>query len=170
MNKPFQKFRRSSEVGQSLMELAVSITVLFIILAGIVDLGRMFFHYIAMRDAAQEAASYGSIFPTHCDQIRDRAEIAMGSTSNVAVSVTVKGFYGADPDEASFSESCSIANGKPMHACHGNEIIVTLTDAEFPITMPFIGSFLGRQTIPLETTITGTILRPPCNVNPLSYP
>jgi hypothetical protein len=166
---PHRKFGKKLEVGQSLMELAVSITVLFIILAGIVDLGRMFFHYIAMRDAAQEAASYGSIFPTHCDQIRDRAEIAMGSSPAVIVAVDINGFYGADEamyPGTEFTEPCSIADDKPMHACHGNEIVVTLRDDEFPVTMPFIGSFLGKQTIPLETTITGTILRPPCKEIP----
>jgi hypothetical protein len=165
---PHRKFGKKLEVGQSLMELAVSITVLFIILAGIVDLGRMFFHYIAMRDAAQEAASYGAIFPTHCDQIRDRAEIAMGTSPAVIVTVQINGFYGADITKTGteFSDPCLTASAEPMHACHGNEIVVTLRDDEFPVTMPFIGSFLGRQTIPLETTITGTILRPPCKEIP----
>jgi Flp pilus assembly protein TadG len=72
--------QKTHEKGQALMELAVSITVLFIIVAGVVDIGRMLFHYITMRDAAQEAAAYGSIYPTHCDQIRDRAWIAMASS------------------------------------------------------------------------------------------
>jgi hypothetical protein len=165
---PHRKFGKKLEVGQSLMELAVSITVLLIILAGIVDLGRMFFHYIAMRDAAQEAASYGSINPTHCNQIRDRAWIAMATSSAIDVTVTINGFYGADITQldTAFSEDCLAASANPMHACHGNEIVVTLSDNEFPITMPFIGSFLGRQNIPLETTITGTILRPPCKEIP----
>jgi hypothetical protein len=141
------------EKGQALMELAVSITVLFIILAGIVDLGRMLFHYIAMRDAAQEAASYGSINPTHCDQIHERANVAMNSTPSISVITMIDGAHCSD-----------VVNDK-MRACYGREIKVILRDPNFPITMPFIGTFIGSQTISLEAEITGTILRPPCKPN-----
>ena len=51
--------KNRSEKGQSLVELAISLMVLLLILAGVVDLGNMMFQYMAMRDAAQEAASYG---------------------------------------------------------------------------------------------------------------
>jgi Flp pilus assembly protein TadG len=141
---------KSNEKGQALLELAVSLTVLLIMIAGVVDLGRMLFHYIAMRDAAQEAAAYGSINPTHCDQIRDRAWIAMASSPQVTVTTTIDG---AD---------CAAAASNPAKACYGKEIRVSLSDAAFPITMPFIGTFLGRQTVSLEAHITGTILRPAC--------
>jgi hypothetical protein len=149
-----QKIRRKrGEKGQALMELAVSITVLFIIIAGVVDLGRMLFHYIAMRDAAQEAAAYGSIFPTHCDQIRERAWIAMDSSPFVTVTTQIDG------------ANCIDVVSDKMRACYGREIRVSLSDPAFPITMPFIGTFLGRQSVALEAHITATILRPPCRSN-----
>ncbi|MEN4043139.1 MAG: pilus assembly protein [Anaerolineaceae bacterium] len=141
---------KSNEKGQALLELAVSLTVLLIMIAGVVDLGRMLFHYIAMRDAAQEAAAYGSINPTHCDQIRDRAWIAMANSPQVTVTTTIDG------------TDCAAAASNPAKACYGKEIRVSLSDAAFPITMPFIGTFLGRQTVSLEAHITGTILRPAC--------
>jgi len=144
---------KRTEKGQALMELAVSITVLLIMVAGVVDLGRMLFHYIAMRDAAQEAAAYGSIFPTHCDQIRERAWVAMNSSPSVTVATTIDG-----------ANCIDVVNDK-MRACYGREIRVTLTDPAFPITMPFIGTFLGRQSVSLEAHITATILRPPCKAN-----
>jgi hypothetical protein len=145
----FDRTQKRGEQGQSLTELAISIVVIFVILAGLVDLGRMYFHYIGMRDAAQEAASYGAVFPTHCDQIRERAWVAMNSSPSVDVTVEVDG------------KDCTSANPH-TEACHGNALVVTLRDPNFPITMPFIGTFLGRQTISLQTTITDTILRPPC--------
>jgi hypothetical protein len=143
----------SIEKGQALMELAVSITVLFIILAGVVDLGRMLFHYIAMRDAAQEAAAYGSIFPTHCDQIRERAWVAMDSSPFVTVTTLIDG------------AACSDVVNDKERACYGKEIRITLRDPAFPITMPFIGTFIGGQSINLEAHITATVLRPPCKPN-----
>jgi hypothetical protein len=147
------------EKAQALMELAVSITVLFIMLAGIVDLGRMLFHYIAMRDAAQEAAAYGYINPTHCNQIKERAHVAMASSPFVTVTTAIRKTPG---DISSPFFDCDTAASNPSLACHGSEIRITLSDPEFPITMPFIGTFLGRQTVSLETEIYGYILRPPC--------
>ena len=52
---------KRSEKGQSLIELAFGIVVLLILLAGIVDIGRLLFFYISMRDAAQEGAVFGQI-------------------------------------------------------------------------------------------------------------
>ncbi len=150
------------EKGQSMAELAISITMLFIILAGVVDVGRMYFHYTAMRDAAQEAASYGAVFPTHCDQIRDRAWMAMDYSHSVDVAVEISGFYMGDTTRGRFTDACIDAARVTNEACHQNTIRVTIKDPGFPITMPFLGTFLGRQTIPLSTTITDTILRPPC--------
>ncbi|MGA9398550.1 MAG: TadE family protein, partial [Anaerolineaceae bacterium] len=61
-----------SEDGQSLVEVAISLTLLLVLLAGAVDFGRLFIAYMSMRDAAQEGIAYGSIYPTYCDQIIGR--------------------------------------------------------------------------------------------------
>jgi Flp pilus assembly protein TadG len=47
------------ENGQSMVEFAFGMVILMIILVGIVDLGRAFFTFMALRDAAQEGAVYG---------------------------------------------------------------------------------------------------------------
>jgi hypothetical protein len=140
----------TSEKGQSMMELAVSVTILFIFLAGVVDIGRAIFHFIAMRDAAQEAAVYGAVYPSHCDQIRDRAYTALNKSPAIEIKTMVDGIE--------CHEAIKINN----KACYGKEIRVIVRDAEFPVTMPLIGFFLGKQTIPLQAYVTGTVLRPPC--------
>lgn len=139
------------ESGQGLIELSVAIMVLLIILAGTVDFGRMAFHYIALRDAAQEGASYGSIYPTFCDQIIQRVQTggSNGLLDPATVQVTV------------------LVNDKECHvaavsdACASRSVEVKVVEPAFPITMPFIGSFLGGQTIKLEGSVKDTILRPP---------
>jgi hypothetical protein len=60
------------EKGQGFVEFAVGITILLVLLAGVLDLGRAYFSYIALQDAAQEGASYASIAPSDIDGIRDR--------------------------------------------------------------------------------------------------
>ena len=137
--------------GQSLVEVAVSLTLLLVLLAGAVDLGRLFIAYMAMRDAAQEGISYGSVYPTYCDQIiRRTVESAPNLFSPQPAQVNVN-IGGSDCPSATANQ-----------ACIGNEITITITNPAFPLTMPFIGSILGGQTVPVTATVHDTILRPPC--------
>jgi Flp pilus assembly protein TadG len=55
------------EKGQSLVEMAIMMIVLLLILGGVLDLGRMYFTYLALQNAAGEGASYGAINPTWVD-------------------------------------------------------------------------------------------------------
>ena len=137
---------RKSEQGQSLVELALSFTLLLLMLAGAVDLGRAFFTWVALRDSAQEGAAYGSIDPTNVTEIENRIYNVLESSNAVPdprtnVSVT-RNIYGA--------------------ACLGNVIEVVVDYPTFPLTMPFLGSVLGRDTLAIHSTIQDTILRPTC--------
>jgi len=137
---------QNKESGQSMVELAVSIVVLLILLAGVVDIGRIAFYYIAMRDAAQEGASYGSIFPNECEEIVKRVEAGSVDSSRIQVDLKISG---------EVCEPCAhiYIPGEPIE--------VTITDPNFPITMPILGTFLGRQSIVLETTIKNSIVLVP---------
>jgi hypothetical protein len=139
----------SGERGQSLMELAISIVILLVVLAGIVDLGRMLFYYIAMRDAAQEGSVYGIVNPGYCPQIADRARNILSDPTGVQIDVRIDGVQ------------CASATSN--QACAGREIRVTVIDPDFPITMPFLGALLGGQSVTLKASVSGTILRPVCS-------
>jgi len=159
LNNLFHRTRSLSdhaERGQALLELAVGMIILLIMLAGVIDLGRMSFYYIAMRDAAQEGAVYGSANPTHCIQIEDRAYANLVDMGTVQMNVIIR------DTGTGATYPCQTALSHPETACIGNEIRVTVTDPDFPLTMPFLGTFLGSQTIPLEATVSNTILRPIC--------
>lgn len=148
--KKQKKIRENiKEEGQSLVELAVSLVILLILLAGIVDLGRISFYFIAMRDAAQEGASYASVYPNHCFAIEDRVRASVVDDTNVNVDILINGV------------NCLSATS--TDACEGRVVEVTVSDPAFPITMPFLGSVIGRQSIVLETSIEDLILRPGCN-------
>jgi len=62
---------RKAEKGQSLLEFALIVPILLIILAGVLDLGRLYYAYVAVTDAAAEGASYAAIHP----QANERAEV-----------------------------------------------------------------------------------------------
>lgn len=141
---------RGAQRGQSLVELAISLTVILMLLSGAVDFGMAFFSFTALRDAAQEGALYGSINPTNYTGIEQRVRSAsnrpvdLTDTSKVNVSITIIG------------EAC-------QGTTNGNTNAVQVMVAyNYPIVMPFLGIIIGGQTIPLRATITDTILSPVC--------
>ncbi len=79
------KYKRK-ERGQSLVEFVLILPVLFIILAGVLDLGRLYFAYVAVTDAAAEGAAYAAIRPEYAakppededNEIVNRAQAASG--------------------------------------------------------------------------------------------
>ena len=70
--------KKRKETGQSLVEFALMLPILLLILAGVLDLGRMFYSYIAVTDAAAEGASYAAIYPNDSEGIMDRVQDASG--------------------------------------------------------------------------------------------
>src|SRR5512142_977781 len=51
--------------GQSLVEMALFLMIILYVLGGAVDFGIGYFSFVAIRDAAQEGAIYGSIHPPY---------------------------------------------------------------------------------------------------------
>ena len=80
-----------SEKGQATVELAISITVLFIILFGIIDFGRIFHAYLTMEHAGREAARVMSVGATDSEirgRFREAAPSLNGSNINITLSHT----------------------------------------------------------------------------------
>ena len=133
-----------NERGQSMVELALSFMVLLIFLAGVIDLGRALFAFMAIRDAAQEGASYGSINPTSATLITQRVR---GSSNfpvdlndpNVVVTPTVTGA-----------------------ACSGGTITVSVVYNNFPLVFPLSNVLFGASGLTLRAAVSDTILLPLC--------
>jgi Flp pilus assembly protein TadG len=49
--------------GQSMVELAISFPILLLMLSGLLDLGRMYYVFVALQDATAEAALFLSVSP-----------------------------------------------------------------------------------------------------------
>lgn len=140
---------RLNEHGQSLLEFSVSMVLVLVLLAGLVDLGRGLFTYMALRDAAQEGAAYGSINPTATSTIEDRV---FGSSTMLQ---SLKDQYGSN---APIDIQVDVI-GSP---CTGNGIEVVVTHEDFSLSMPFVGAFLGSQTVDISAAAANTILSPKC--------
>ncbi|MGA9531829.1 MAG: TadE/TadG family type IV pilus assembly protein [Anaerolineales bacterium] len=134
-----------SQRGQSLTELALTLTILLTLMAGVLDIGRAYYTYLALRDAAAEGAAYGSFDPSNNAEIelrvRRESPPALGGMidwNGATISSTVLG-----------------------SACRGGGIEVT-AQVDYQLLTPFIGAIAGSQTLPLEATVVNTILSPAC--------
>jgi Flp pilus assembly protein TadG len=157
--------KMKNERGQSLVEFAVSLVMLLILLSVIVDGARALFTFLSMRDAAQEAASYASYKPTDTVGIVQRACTASdlmndhcGDTSSCASS---------NPATCGDMVLSSTATGTGlcMATTSGgvaNGITIDIQYPSFPLAMPFVGAFVGGQTVPISAQVTDTILSPNC--------
>jgi Flp pilus assembly protein TadG len=137
-------------MGQAMLELAVSVMVLLILVAGMIDLGRAIFYYLSMRDAAEEGMVYAVVYPTFCNQI---VQAVRNNMDDSGVQVDVR--YGNSPGVACASASAS-------QACADQQVTITVTQPDFPITMPLIGGVIGAQSLSLKAEIKGTVVRPEC--------
>jgi len=134
---------RKSERGQSLVELALSFTFLMLLVGGAIDLGRAFFTFITLRDAAQEGAIFGSYEPTDQCGVKDRVRASATSpidTDGIAdANITVSYSGGTPPDP-------------------GDGITVQVT-YDFEVSMPLLGSVIGGQSFPITAAITDTVMK-----------
>ncbi len=150
MKKSKKPSIRKSQRGQSLVELAISLTVILMLLSGAVDFGMAFFSYTAIRDAAQEGAASGSFNPTDSAgmimRVRKQSTnpVNLNDASKVTVSASIIG------------ASCQGVTGGTTNA------VQVTVKYNYPIIMPFLGLILNSQTIPLSATETDTILSPMC--------
>ena len=167
---------RRVEKAQSLVELALSLTVMLLLVAGAVDFGMAFFSYVAMRDAAQEGALYGSFAPyTDLSPFNNRYD--NGEPVNDAGIRTRVREASRSPvdfqDTAKVPDSYITIGIVPPagKACEGNTPVSTVqvpnairvtVEYDYPLTMPFIGAIIGGQNIHLTATVTDTILEPRC--------
>jgi Flp pilus assembly protein TadG len=145
-----------SERGQAFTELAVSMVFLLILAAGMIDLGRAVFTYIAIRDAVQEGAAYGAIQPMDCAGIKSRVRqhtdgaIALDN-ANIFVYVYIDGN----------SNDCSSSPPVKANINPGDSIRVQITYSDFRIAVPFIGAFVGGQSIAFGAEVTDSIVVKP---------
>lgn len=141
--------KQKSEKGQGFMEMAISLTFLLVLLTVLIDLGYAFYTLIAMRDAIQEAAAYGSMCPPNTAddvlKIENRLKKSAYTPLNIE-DITNINIRVVDP------------NGVDAPIEKGNSVQISLT-ADHQIIVPFVATFLGTDRYPLTVTVADTILR-----------
>ena len=136
---------KNAEKAQGFVELVLILPLLLILIAGIVDLGRLFNSYIVLRDAAQEGANYGSLVPSDLAGIETRVR----QSSNAPLDLT---------DTTKIHVLTTTTDAYP---CVNKFITVKVTQ-DFEVSTPLIGSVIG-QSFPISADVTNTIMSPPCS-------
>ena len=115
---------RARERGQELVEFALTLLPLFILVIGILDLGRAAYAYTVMHNATREGCRYGVINPDNTDTIKN---------------VVVNRALGLNLDPADVTvELLDLYSNVP-----GDDTVQVSVTYDFPIVTPFIGAFFG---------------------------
>jgi hypothetical protein len=103
-----------------------------------------------LNDAAEEGVVYGTSFPSNCTQILSRIS---SNIDTQFVKETVSPVIEIQ-DSGGTYHTC------PYSSAAGGQTMRITIPYSFKIDMPFLGTFIGGQTIPLQVTASGIILRP----------
>jgi Flp pilus assembly protein TadG len=121
--------------GQSLVELAITLPFALLLMLGTLDVGRMFFDYIELRNAVREGAAYASRFPTDSSGAQSR----VSAHGNLASSATITG--------PSLGGNCTTIGGT-------GTATMSATKTFTPITTSFLAGFgLGSVTLSSSATM-----------------
>ena len=142
----FLRRRRHRSRGQSLTEFALVAPILLLIFAGAADLGRAFYAYVAVENAAKEGALFGSRVPI-CD---DASGGTCGDPNNVTWRVRnellEQGIRNPDGTQLTPAIACltpaGTARGSVRDCVEGDTYQVGLV-YPFQLLTPILGSIVG---------------------------
>jgi len=137
-----------SASGQGLVELALALPVLLLILLVTVDLGRMFFDYIEMRNGAREAAGYLSRHPS-TDEYGNAEAVASDHGLPDGADVHVECIPKPEPPD--YKDGCKEPGGNA-------EAYVEITHTFTPVATRFLQTYFGIGPIDLTAEASMRVL------------
>jgi hypothetical protein len=146
--------RRERTRGQSLVEFALVLPIMLILLAAAIDLGRLFYAYVAVENAAKEGAFYGSRNPL-CD---DSGNPNCANPNNVVWHVQNEATNIGS--QFSTNVSCWTPAGalvQPMNDCLDGYTYRVTVSYPFRLLTPILGSIVN-QNLNLASESQATVI------------
>lgn len=130
--------RKGAQLGQGFAELVLVLPLLLTILFGTIDLGRSFYTYVALTNAAREAARYAAVNDSTASITQVRDEFTPPGGSDVS---------GCVPGSLTYAAS---GGGAP-----GKDYTVDVS-CQFELVTPFMSTILGAtgNKITIHSTAT----------------
>ena len=141
--------------GQALVEFALVLPVLLLVVGGALDLGRLFFAYVSVENAAKEGAFFGATNP-YCDA----SKAGCADPSNVTWHATneLSGLTGA-----TVTVTC---NGAAVTlSCTPGSTYAVRVSYPFSLITPILTPILGNH-LTLATTETSIVLNTAAGPSP----
>ena len=145
--------RKLNGYGQSLAETAITLPILIMIVSGLVDIGRLFFIYIALEDAAGEAALYTSINPQCWTSIGTPSKCANPNNAIWRAQNAGTGFV--NWNNVNITLDPAFVAGSP-HPIGTNVSVVISYDVQ--LLTPFVQGIAAVNPITLTAGATSTVI------------
>lgn len=149
---------RKKQRGQAFIELALTLMFLLLLVSVVIDLGWAFYTMISLRDAVQEAASYGAMCPMQSDNATQntaliRQRLRLSATTPLDMD-------DIDPSNVTvvFTHPSGTVLGPSATPIMGGSVVITAT-IDHQIMTPFLGAIIGRQNYPLTVSVSNTVMR-----------
>lgn len=145
---------RGSEDGQSLVEFAAALVALLIVVAGVLDIGRAFFTFVAIENAAGEGAIFGSYHPSW---VTEADAQAAGADQPQYDNITARAQHESPTGVVDWNlATVEVTHSGPITV--GNQITVSVTYS-YPIMTPFLNLILEDGVLPLRARAVQRILK-----------
>lgn len=141
------------------------VVFLSVLLMGVLDVGRAYFTYLALKDAAQEGAYFGSAFPqcVNTNGINNDSPDCADPNS-IPYRVRHSAPHGGLIDWAGANSQIAIdlpCGAASPCAMQAGQVLTVTVRYQYQVLTPFIGSIINGQVLTLTARSTAVIVRVP---------
>ncbi len=131
------RVRAWGQPGQSLVEFALGLLVLVLVLAAVIDYGRLLYAGIALTNVAREGAHYGSLSTVNATDTAGIQAAALAEYQSTGLPL----LFGSRP---AITSSVIYQNGRPEAV----RVTASLSTGTFlPVPLPLTGERLSNQLV-----------------------
>ena len=145
--------RRRSEEGQSLVEFSASLVVLLLVLMAVLDIGRAFYAYVAIENAAGEGVLFASYHPTWVTQ----SDATAGGAETPQYENIVARTENESPHSLVDWSQANVTVTHPPSLETGETITVTVSYS-YTLLTPFMNMLIQDNLLHLKAEATQVIL------------
>ena len=150
MNNFVNRRHWASDAGSALVELAVTLPLLVLVMAGAIDFARVFYMGMELTNAARAGAQYGAYNPAQSGDIAGMRTTATGSVNITGVTATASRTCQCATSAGTFSAATCTTT-----CPSGQHLVVTVTVTTSKAFTTLMGSFPGiPRTVSLVRAAT----------------
>jgi len=153
---PGQRASTRQAAGQSLLEFSLMLIFLTVALMGVLDLGRAYFTYLAVKDAASEGAYYGSAYPQCTDDSVAPFNPGCAGANNIDYRVRNSAPQGGLVDWT----GATVFVTHPPALQAGASLTVTV-HTQYKLITPIVSAIVSNSTLTLSARSSAVIIRVP---------